>query len=763
MKKIINILLSIAAALSLLTGCVEGPATERLQVLNPSVESLVAPFMGAEYEIEINSNTAWKLVKGEANWYTVPATEFVGTMALKVNILPNDGEERKDVITITSRDGSIVKEIPVIQQSSKTEGYLSISSVRALEAAEAQTLSGTGSKVKGFIITDNAGGNWTQYSFAIEDNFTDINSGLAVIVAADGYEAFKVGDEVEVELDGSVLKRDEKGRLVLETASLPAKTVTNSLSAIKPIAITPAVLAKGEYESMYVKVENIQVQNESDGGSEVSKCPVFTDENSDVLQLIVSEEASFAYDECLSGAGYIAGIAGPASATPTIAPVSSSDISLSTLRFGVLPGIKALPYVFSLYSSEFTGKDTASKPKYVDFFPLSYNEETCMVKGMIAKDKDLNNGAFLEMAAYGSDASKISDNGPRMESDIAGHDYIKCSGFVSLDCKTTPTEECGWYFTLPLMMEMPQDFTVTFGLGSAKYSLGDWDMFWSVDKENWTKVGRASMTVVKWPDHYGFHFFSYTLPVHLDAPVPAKSNLYLKWTPQGTRAADDKTGRDGHGNSCYIWFHSGIVISQEVKGNTAKPSGAVYFEAFDNLVGGVDYFIGDRLAAFANHPGKAFAEWADDQKNGLSGENVCERPGYAQIGFVDTEIVNGCNSNNVKNNVGKLTTPVLGQAGNLKLSFKAAAYKSNTIRMGADDSVFDVGSPDLTSIMVEILGGGTIDGKTSVEVSGLPTDRFGEFSLNVIGATANTQICFTSSAADGQYSRWFIDEISVTK
>ncbi len=764
MRKHINILLSAAAALLFLTGCVKGPETARLQIMEPSLESIVAPFMGAEYEFEVNSNTAWKFTKGEGGWYTLPQiNDYVGTASLSVTFLPNEGEERKDVITITSKDGSIVKQVTLVQQSSKTEGYLSIASVRKLEGSGAKTLSGTGSKVKGFVITDNTSGNWAQASFAFEDNFTDKNSGLTVNVKAEGYEAFKVGDEVEVELDGSVLKRDSDGRLVLEAAALPAKTATNSLTSIKPIVITHASLAKGEYESMYVKVENFQVKDKAVAGSELSVSPVFVDENDNMLNLVVSEDAVFAFEECLAGAGSIAGVAGPKSSVPTLTPVSASDVDLTTLRFGADVGITSLPYVFSFYCPEFSGKDVPATPKYVDFFPLSWDEATCMVKGMVARDKDLNNGAYLEMAAYGSDASKIADGGPRLESDIAGHDYIKATGFVSLDCKATPTEECGWYFTLPLMLELPQDFTVSFGLASAKYSLGDWDMSWSTDKKNWTKVDRSSLTVVKWPDHYGFHFFSYTLPVHLDAPVPAHSDLYLKWTPQGDRAADDKTGRDGHGASCYIWFHSGIVISEVEEGNTAKPSGAVYFEPFDKLTGGVDYFLGDRIAGLANHTGKDISGWEDTWKNGLSGENVSGRPGYAQVGYAGTEVVNGCDAKNVTNNVGKLTTPALGQAGNLKLSFKAAAYKTNAIRPGSDDNVFDVASPDITSMVVEVVGGGTIDGNTSVAVSGLPTDRFGDFSLNITGATASTQISFTSAPEAGQYSRWFIDDILVTK
>ena len=70
---------------------------------------------------------------------------------------------------------------------------------------------------------------------------------------------------------------------------------------------------------------------------------------------------------------------------------------------------------------------------------------------------------------------------------------------------------------------------------------------------------------------------------------------------------------------------------------------------------------------------------------------------------------------------------------------------------------------DLTEIVVEVIGGGTIDGATKKVVSGLATDAFNTYSLTIDGATASTALRFTSEPASGEFSRWFIDDICVTK
>ena len=112
------------------------------------------------------------------------------------------------------------------------------------------------------------------------------------------------------------------------------------------------------------------------------------------------------------------------------------------------------------------------------------------------------------------------------------------------------------------------------------------------------------------------------------------------------------------------------------------------------------------------------------------------------------------------NNTGALLTPAFGVSGTLKLSFDAMAYKNTSVHSnsGAKDM-----NGDLKSVVVEVIGGGTIDGAAKKVVSGLTYTEFKNFALTIEGATASTAVRFTSEPASGQFSRWFIDDICVTK
>ena len=143
--------------------------------------------------------------------------------------------------------------------------------------------------------------------------------------------------------------------------------------------------------------------------------------------------------------------------------------------------------------------------------------------------------------------------------------------------------------------------------------------------------------------------------------------------------------------------------------------------------------------------------------NGLSGTHVRQRPGYAQIGFVETQTVA---QGSYTNNVGSLLTPAFGASGTLTLSFDAMAYKNTSVH--ANSGAKDL-KGDLKSVVVEVIGGGTIDGASKKVVSGLYYTKFKRFTLTIDGATASTAVRFTSEPASGEFSRWFIDNICVTK
>ena len=71
-----------------------------------------------------------------------------------------------------------------------------------------------------------------------------------------------------------------------------------------------------------------------------------------------------------------------------------------------------------------------------------------------------------------------------------------------------------------------------------------------------------------------------------------------------------------------------------------------------------------------------------------------------------------------ENKAGALLTPALNATGDLNLSFRAMAYKTCSDRPKGKATEPKDKKGDLTEIVVEVIGGGTIDGATKKVVSG---------------------------------------------
>ena len=73
---------------------------------------------------------------------------------------------------------------------------------------------------------------------------------------------------------------------------------------------------------------------------------------------------------------------------------------------------------------------------------------------------------------------------------------------------------------------------------------------------------------------------------------------------------------------------------------------------------------------------------------------------------------------------------------------------------------------DVTDIVVNIKGAGSFDASSTVAsktLSGISTSRFDTQNLTIYNSDATTQIEFTSTAADKKFTRWFLDDISISK
>lgn len=739
------------AALLVGAACTRGPEIPG-PFLRADLQEIEAPGFAVEYNVQILSNIGWRIASNEVyDWVTPSLTESRGSATLVLSVERNEGTgAREGVIALESDDNSVREEIRIAQRALSAEGFSRIREIRSLERAGGYTI--IQGKVRGFVVTDAAASNYTENTFAVEDSFDEPSCGIAVRVAADRYAAPGRGTEVVIDLAGARLERTD-GILTLSLQDNPPAGDATPLP-VRPDTVTFADLATGNYESMFVCLKECQVVEDAIGGI-LASSPRITDESGDPLgRLVVSADSPFGSVVYGRGGGKVCGIAGAVrDGICEILPTSADDVAFTAKRIGEKPGILELPYVFSFYCSS----QTDGACKYINYYKLYWDPVTLLTSGKIADDKDESIGAALYVSAFASEASKTY--GPNMWAEAGAHDNINTVGFVSLGSKTTPTAECGWYLDVPLRMTLPDHFTVTFGMGGNTYTIRNWTIYYSSDNENWYEGGHYSL------DHIvagGSYYLFFSVPINCEIPFVAGDTLHLKFIPEGTTAIGGSNNADGHGSSCFIRFHSSIIIAEEKEGSTPAPSNAVWFEPFDHLTGGVDYFLGNKVGGLANFGGSQISDWSEEQLRGMGGHDVYERPGYAQIGFVDTE--RSGSRREYHNTVGALESPEMGVSGDLTLTFEAAAYRSPAIRPGAATTTPDVGSPDINTGVIEVLGGGLINGSESARILQMSTaGAFSTHTFTIEGATPQTRIRFTSAPAEGEFSRWFIDNITVTK
>ena len=397
------------------------------------------------------------------------------------------------------------------------------------------------------------------------------------------------------------------------------------------------------------------------------------------------------------------------------------------------PGV-SLPYVFSLFATNGTG----NIPKYIT--------KKVVTSKTLVQYNEASTGAMLEVKTSGSYNDFWSNK-------WYGHDNFVCQYFTGPDT----------YFmlNLPLRTSLPSAFRVSFGFfvdGTKNDIIKDWKVQYSKDKETWYDGGTFELERI---------LRYYSLDITPEIAFNAGETLYLKWIPSGNASWNGGTTTGSNGQ---LHFAGGVAVT-DLTSPDSNVSGNVYAEDFDRINGGVDYRHAgqtngiEKLGQLGEIFGDSIENWTAEQKNGLSGSYVAERPGYVQIGY---ETYPGGNRNtgagSTTNHVGSLVTPALDKAsGTITLSFKAMCYRSpytGRANMSA------AAQADVTDIEVKIKGAGSFDASsnvTSKTLSGISTSKFDKKSLTIYNSDATTQIEFTSTAVSGKFTRWFIDDICVNK
>ena len=397
------------------------------------------------------------------------------------------------------------------------------------------------------------------------------------------------------------------------------------------------------------------------------------------------------------------------------------------------PGV-ALPYVFPLFATNGTG----NTPKYIT--------KKVVTSKTLVQYNEASTGAMLEVKTSGSYNDYWSNK-------WYGHDNFVCQYFTGADT----------YFmlNLPLRTSLPSTFRVSFGFfvdGTKNDVIKDWKVQYSKDKQTWYDGGTFELERI-------LRYYSFEITPEI--AFGAGENLYLKWIPVGNASWNGGTTTGTNGQ---LHFAGGVAIT-DVTSPDSKATGNVYAEDFDRINGGVDYRHAgqtngiEKLGQLGEIFGDSIENWTTEQKNGLSGSYVAERPGYVQIGY---ETYPGGNRNtgagSTTNHVGSLVTPALAQAsGTITLSFKAMCYRSPFTGRAAMSANAQA---DITDIVVKINGAGSFDASSSVTtktLSGISTSKFDKKTLTIYNSDATTQIEFTSTAVSGKFTRWFLDDICVSK
>lgn len=707
---------------------------------------IAAPAMESDFTVALKANCNWQVVieDEDAQWLSISPKTGLGNADIVLSLMPNTSTVRDAEVTIRSTDDPS-QTLTVFVKQSAHGSYLTIAELRSLASnltvgTPEYTIT-EDKKICAIVNTAAIGANLPGGVFGIQDA-KEPGSGILVRTEELSWNDF--GEELEIPVKGAVLTRDENGILELQPAADAAivRTETSNVQ-LSPVVISHADYVAKTYESMYVALETVQaVATEltatMDGRVE------FQDEDNERYAVYTWSGAAFVGAAVPTGSGRLAGIASLVDGEEVLLPVTAEDFALSGNRFGAASGIR-LPYIFSFKAK---GTSDADGMYYNTMRMSDGSTWTNFLSAPPAKQiVEPNDGSGVTMTFYRSKASSNGkNNGVRFRVNADGLDNI-----FSLQLWDTGNPYPYVLLTYPIAETVSGTLWLSCSVTGTNYAPRNYTVQSSTDNTLWETCGDllipSGMRNVP-------HFFS--VPVTLHETLRKGSTLYIRiMQKEDIRiGGDTKATEGGEGR-----LHAAIVLDRPSSDVTTFPAGAIYTEGFDRIYGGVDYLLGsDKLVNMNVFSGNDISDWDEAEKGGLTGENVSARPGYVQIGHAPFQATL---PNALSCQVGQLTTPALSalaEATDIEVTLKAMAYKTGSMMADAKDK-----EGDMTSFKVEVIGGGTIDGETSKVISGMNYQSFSDFRFLVNGATSTTQLRFTSEAAGGGFTRWFLDDICVVK
>ena len=707
---------------------------------------IAAPAMESDFTVALKANCNWQVVieDEDAQWLSISPKTGLGNADIVLSLMPNTSTIRETEVTIRSTDDP-AQTLTVFVKQSAHGSYLSIAELRSLASnltvgTPEYTIT-EDKKICAIVNTAAIGANLPGGVFGIQDA-KEPGSGILVRTEELSWNDF--GEELEIPVKGAVLTRDGNGVLELQPAAdaVIVRTETSNVQ-LSPVVISHADYVAKTYESMYVATETVQaVATEltatMDGRVE------FQDEDNERYAVYTWSGAAFVGTAVPTGSGRLAGIASLVDGEVVLLPVTAEDFALSGNRFGAASGIR-LPYIFSFKAK---GASDADGMYYNTMRMSDGSTWTNFLSAPPAKQiVEPNDGSGVTMTFYRSKASSNgNNNGVRFRVNADKLDNI-----FSLQLWDTGNPYPYVLLTYPIAETVSGTLWLSCSVTGTNYAPRNYTVQSSTDNTLWETCGDLLIPSGK---RNVPHFFS--VPVTLHETLRKGSTLYIRiMQKEDIRiGGDTKATEGGEGR-----LHAAIVLDQPSSDLTTFPARAIYTEGFDRIYGGVDYLLGsDKLVNMNVFSGNDISIWDEAEKSGLTGENVSARPGYVQIGHAPFQATL---PNALSCKVGQLTTPALSaltEATDIEVTLKAMAYKTGSMMADAADK-----EGDMTSFKVEVIGGGTIDGETSKVISGMNYQSFSDFRFLVNGATSATQLRFTSEAAEGSFTRWFLDDICVVK
>lgn len=707
---------------------------------------IAAPAMESDFTVALKANCNWQVVieDEDAQWLSISPKTGLGNADIVLSLMPNTSTIRETEVTIRSTDDP-AQTLTVFVKQSAHGSYLTIAELRSLASnltvgTPEYTIT-EDKKICAIVNTAAIGANLPGGVFGIQDA-KEPGSGILVRTEELSWNDF--GEELEIPVKGAVLTRDGNGILELHPAADAAivRTETSNVQ-LSPVVISHANYVAKTYESMYVALKTVQaVATEltatMDGRVE------FQDEDNERYAVYTWSGAAFVGAAVPTGSGRLAGIASLVDGEVVLLPVTTEDFALSGNRFGAASGIR-LPYIFSFKAK---GASDADGMYYNTMRMSDGSTWTNFLSAPPAKQiVEPNDGSGVTMTFYRSKASSNgNNNGVRFRVNADKLDNI-----FSLQLWDTGNPYPYVLLTYPIAETVSGTLWLSCSVTGTNYAPRNYAVQSSTDNTLWETCGDLLIPSGK---RNVPHFFS--VPVTLHETLRKGSTLYIRiMQKEDIRiGGDTKATEGGEGR-----LHAAIVLDRPSSDLTTFPAGAIYTEGFDRIYGGVDYLLGsDKLVNMNVFSGNDISIWNEAEKGGLTGENVSARPGYVQIGHAPFQATL---PNALSCQVGQLTTPALSalaEATDIEVTLKAMAYKTGSMMADAADK-----EGDMTSFKVEVIGGGTIDGETSKVISGMNYQSFSDFRFLVNGATSTTQLRFTSEAAEGGFTRWFLDDICVVK